>query len=504
MKNTSNNSRIAKNTLYLYIRMFITMAVGLYTSRVVLQTLGIEDYGIYNIVGGIVVLFSFISNALRNATQRFLSFEIGQNIEGNVQKVFNISIQCHIVICIVLLLLAETVGLWFCLTQLNVPDCRSDVVIYVYQFSILTFLVSVMQVPFYSAIVSYEKMSFYAYISIFEAVLKLCLIYLLVVSPWDKLIVYSTLVATVSIVILLATMYYSISKLRLRLVRFDRDMQTFKSLMGFSSWSMVNGGAVLFSQQGANYFMNVFSGVTANAAFGIANQVSGVIYSFVSNFQSAFQPQIVKQYAAKEYSSLKQLIFRTSLLSYYLLFLITISFVVESDYILEKWLKIVPENTSIFCILLLCYFLLDAIQAPIWMLTYGTGKIKEYTLVTAFLTIINLPVSWLLLCYQLPLYSIFVFRIIINLSRCIYRMFYVSKNINFPSMEYFKKVCLRALSVTLLTFILIILLSEIKLYPIAHILLSFILTSLVILIFGFEPSDRSLIIKNVKYKLQKR
>lgn len=494
----SSNSIIAKNTLFLYLRMFIIMAVGLYTSRVVLQTLGIEDYGLYNIIGGIVVLFSFISNALKNATQRFLSYEIGKRSRADVQKIFNLSLQCHMIICVVLLLLAETIGLWFCSTQLNVPESRENVVAYVYQFSVLTFIIQVMQVPFYSAIISYEKMSFYAYISIFEATFKLGLVYLLVMSPWDKLVVYSALIAIVAIIVLILNASYCIIKLGLRSFYIVRDKHTFKNLMSFSGWSMANGCAVLLSQQGGNYFINIFSGVAANAAFGIANQVSGVIYSFVSNFQSAFQPQIVKQYAAKEYASLKKLIFRTSLLSYYLLFIIAVSFSVQSNFVLEKWLGVIPKDTSIFCILLLCYFLLDAIQAPIWMLTYGTGKIKDYTIITALITIINLPVSWFLLYYKMPLYSIFVTRIILNICCCVYRMIYVWKNIQFPSLEYLKKVCLRAYCVSFFTIILVYFLSGIQMHPILSILLSFICSSLIILLCGFELSDRRIIIRNLK------
>lgn len=498
---SNNNTRIAKNTIFLYLRMFITMFVGLYTSRVVLQTLGVDDYGIYNIVGGIVVLFSFISNALKNATQRFLSFEMGKKEQGNIQKVFNVSILCHIIICLFLILLAETIGLWFCKTQLNVPANRENVIVYVYQFSVITFLVQVMQVPFYSAIISFERMSFYAYLSILEAFLKLGIVYLLVISPVDKLILYSALITIVSIVILFANILFCYLSLGLRLFRFENDKQSFKSLMSFSGWSMVNGCASMFSQQGANYLMNIFSGVTANAAFGIANQVSAVIYNFVANFQSAFQPQIVKQYSAKDFSSLQQLIFRASLLSFYLLFLISLPFAIEADYILEMWLGIVPENTSIFCILLLCYFLIDAVQAPIWMLIYGTGMIKEYTIVTALLTIMNLPVCWMLFNFNYPLYSFFVLRIILNFCCCIYRMIYVSKKINFPSLQYLKKVCGRILFVTSITFVMVVVCLDAQLHPLVRIFFSFFIAGLVIMFFGFDPYDRSIIFKIIKSKL---
>lgn len=502
--NVSDNKRIVKNTLFLYVRMFITMAVGLFTSRVVLRTLGIDGYGIYNIVGGIVVLFSFISNALRNATQRYLSYEIGKKEAGDVQRVFNMTIQCHIVIGLFLFIIAETVGLWFATTQLNIPAGRESAVAYVYQFSVLTFIIQILQVPFNSSIISSEKMSFYAYISIFETLLKLGLVYMLVILPCDKLVLYSVLMALVSLIVLLIYIFYVFFSIGLRRFYYVRDYGLFKGIMGFSSMSMLNGCANLFAQQGSNIFINIFNGVAANAAFGIASQVSSIIYGFVSNFQSAFQPQIVKQYAAKQYESLKRLIFRTSSLSYYLLLIITIPFAFEANYVLKLWLGIVPENASIFCIMLLCYFLLDAIQAPIWMLTYGTGNIKQYTVVTGLLTILNLPISWRLLYLHYPLYSVFVVRIILNFLCCIYRMIYVHKYIDFPSVEYFVKVCMRALLVTTVSIVIILIIKQFNMYPMLSILIYALVTIGCVFTYGFNKDDRNAVLLLITSKIKRQ
>lgn len=492
--NSSNNKRIAKNTIYLYLRMFVTMAVGLFTSRIVLQTLGIDDYGIYNIVGGVVVLFSFISNALRNATQRYLSYELGKSEHADVNKVFNMSIQCHVLICLSLLVLAETIGLWFTTTQLNIPEGRELAVQYVYQFTVITFVIHVMQVPFNSAIIAYERMSFYAVVSIVEAVLKLLLVYLLFFLPWDKLILYSILVTLSALIVISVYVIYCYRCIKLARYKIVKDKDLFKGLTSFSGWSMINGCANLFAQQGANYFINVFSGVAANAAFGIANQVSSLIYGFVSNFQSAFQPQIVKQLASKQRDELNTLIYRTSSLSYYLLLIVSIPFAFEADYLLQLWLGVVPENASLFCVLLLIYFLLDSMQAPLWMLIYGTGEIKSYTIITGLFTLANIPLAWLLLHLDFSLYSIFIVRIMLNIFCCVYRLVYVNRRIQFPSMNYLVTVCLRALVVSILSLLLTYGIVRIGFHPLYIIILSMIITVILILLLGLSKNDK----KNIK------
>lgn len=501
--NSSNNKRIAKNTIYLYLRMFVTMAVGLFTSRIVLQTLGIEDYGVYNIVGGVVVLFSFISNALRNATQRYLSYELGKSENADVNKVFNMSIQCHVLICIIILVLAETVGLWFTTTQLNIPEGREIAVQYVYQFTVITFVIHVMQVPYNSAIIAYERMSFYAIVSIVEAVLKLVLVSLLIFLPWDALILYSILVAFSALVVISAYAVYCYRCIKLDGYRMVKDKDLFKGLTSFSVWSMMNGCATLFAQQGGNYFINVFSGVAANAAFGIANQVSSLIYGFVSNFQSAFQPQIVKQFASKQREELNTLLYRTSSLSYYLLLIISIPFAFEADYMLQLWLGIVPENASLFCILLLIYFLLDSMQAPLWMLIYGTGEIKNYTIITGLFTLANLPFAWLLLHFGFPIYSIFIVRIILNIFCSAYRLIYVNRHIQFPSINYLVTVGLRALIVMVSSLLLTYGIANIGLHPLVVIILSMIITAAIILLLGLSKNDKTIVKQLIINKIRR-
>ena len=500
---SNNNKTIIRNTIFMYFRMIVTIIIGLYASRVIINTLGIDGYGLYNIVGGIVVLFSFISNALRNSTQRFLSFELGKKANYNIQKVFNSALQCHLYICLGVLIFAETIGLWFTCTQLNIPSSQEYTVQYVYQFSIITFILQLIQVPYNSLIISYEKMGFYAYLSIIEALMKLGILYFLVVLSFNKVILYSALVSAVSLIVLVIYVCYCHKKLGLHKFQKVTDNRVLKEIISFSKWSMFSGGSNILSQQGGNYLVNIFSGVAANASFGIANQVSNIIYGFVSNFQTAFQPQIVKRYASNETSLLMPLIMRSSLISYYLLLIIALPFCIDTNYIIGLWLGIVPEYSGIFTVLLLVSFLIDSIQAPLWMLIYSSGSIKRYTLITGVLTILNFPLSWLLLLLGLPIYSIFVVRVIISIICSAYRIKYVQKHENFPVKIYIKEVLSRSLTVTFLSLSIILAIVFLLKSQILHILFSICVIGIIVLLTGFNKADKNIIIKMILSKIPK-
>lgn len=428
--------------------MFVTLLVTLYTSRVILKTLGIDDFGIYNVVGGVIVLFSFIATSLRSATQRFISYELGLGDQGDINKVYSMSLICHIIMVLLIFVLAETIGLWFIENKLNIPPDRMMATRWVYQFSIITFIANIFQAPYNAIIIAYEKMSFYAYISILDVLLKLAVAFLIVISPWDKLIVYSILLSIVSIVSVLIPFIYCKLKLCIGKFRLVRERGLFSKILGYSGWTMLNGCAVLTAQQGGNILLNVFNGVAANGAFGIANQVSGAIYGFVYNFQSAFQPQIVKQYAAKEYGSLYKLIGRSSVFSYYLLLLIAVPFCISTDYVLTLWLGSCPEYATVFCQLMILYFLMDALQAPLWMLIGAKGKMAGYTIWSTVLVFLNIPVSWLFLKAGYSVYIVFIVRAAINLITCLIRPFYVRYLIDSFSLREYVRVVFRTIIVT--------------------------------------------------------
>lgn len=448
---TENNKRIAKNTAMLYIRMLLIMAVTLYTSRVVLEVLGVEDFGIYNIVGGVVVLFSFINNAMATATQRFLNFELGRNDIKEVGRVFSMSMTAHISIALLVLLLAETIGLWFLLTQMNIPDGRMNAAVWCYQFSILTTCVQIIRVPYNACIIAYERMSFYAYISILEVILKLLIVFLLSIGGFDKLILYSILMFLVTVVVCYAYKIVCNRNFNISRYSFFWDKILYRKLMSFSGWSLFGSAANVGAQQGLNILLNIFCGVTVNAAMGIANQVSHAVYSFVSNFQVAFNPQIVKSYASEDKKYLEKLIFRASKFSYLLLFLLALPILLNCNFLLSFWLTEVPLYTTSFSQWLICSLLLDALAAPFWMTVQAVGKIRNYQLLISVIILMNLPLSYVLLKIGMNPNFVMIVRFCITLITYLARLIYSKKMINYSLLKYLNSVVLTILLVSVLS-----------------------------------------------------
>jgi len=319
--NSENNKRIAKNTLFLYFRMFLSMGVALYTSRIILDALGIEDYGLYNVVGGTVGMFTFFSASMQSATQRFLAFELGKNNKENYNKVFNVNLVLYFLISILILILAETVGLWYITNKLNVPEGRENVVNIIYQVSILTTCISILRIPYTAGIVSQEKMSFFAYISILESILKLVIVYLIVNTKSDKLILYSVLILFVTVIINIVYIYYC-SRDRESLYRFSlsNDKSIYFSILSFSSWRLLGASSQMAEHEGVNLSLNFFYGTIVNAANGIAHQVNIAVSSLVTSFQQAFQPQITKSYANQDWVYLDKIARTSAKLSFFTYF----------------------------------------------------------------------------------------------------------------------------------------------------------------------------------------
>lgn len=445
---SDNNKRIAKNTLFLYLRMFVMMLTALFTSRIVLDVLGAADYGLNNIISGVVVLFSFLNSALLSATQRFLNFHLGRQDYKQTNVVFCMSMNTYILLSIVVVVLGETIGLWFVNTQLNIPSERMYAAQWVYQFTLIQFVINLLRVPYNASIIAYEKMNFYAYISLVEVIAKLLVVYLLYITTFDKLIFYSFLY---TIVPLIVTFIYKLYCNR----NFDTtkymriwNKVAFKEMFSFSGWSLFGSLANLAAQQGLNILINIFYGVTVNAAAGIANQVSTNVYGFISNFQTAFQPQIVKTYAAKEIERFHKLIFQTSKFSYFLVLVLVLPILFTIDGILDIWLKEVPEYTAVFCRLILVFLSIEAITAPLWMSIQATGKIRNYQILVASLIFLNFPIAYIVLKLGLPVYSVWVIRIIVNIVVIIARCIYMKRMLKFPLLSYLKAVIVPILIVT--------------------------------------------------------
>ena len=436
---SANNKRIAKNTLLLYIRMFLMMGITLYTSRVVLQMLGVDDFGIYNVVGGIIVLFSFINNAMVASTQRFLNFELGRGNVEEAQKVFAASLNIYLVIVVIFMLLAETLGLWFLNRYINIPPERTVAANWVYQASLVATALNFVRMPYNAAIIAYERMSFYAYTSIIEAALKLGIVFLLY-SFADKLIAYAWLVSVVALLILLMYVFFCRRVFFIcRHHTFAYDKRRYTALVSFSGWSLFGSVANMGASQGVNILLNIFFGVFVNAAMGIANQVSGAIGLFVGNFQTAFNPQIVKSYAYGEMERFINLILKASKYSYYLLFLIALPCFICCNEILQLWLGEVPLHAVSFCRLLIIFSLIDAIQGPLWMSAQATGKIKHYQLLMSCLILLNLPVTYVVL-KLFPIAELgLVIRVSINIITAVVRVVYLKLLFPFPGIRYVKE-----------------------------------------------------------------
>lgn len=498
-----DNRKIAKNTLYLYLRMIITMGVSLFTSRVILQVLGIDDFGIYNVVGGVIVLFSFISISLRNCTQRFLSYQLGKDDTGGLDKVMSVSLQCHLLFVAIVVFLLLTIGLWFVVDKLNIPESRGNAATIVYLVSVATFAFNIFQTPYQAAILSHEKMSFYALISIIEVLLKLLIVYALLLSKGDKLVAYSYLMLIVTIVLLSVYFYYCYRRLGYRKLKLVRDKHLFKQFFSYSGWTMFSSSAYIGAQQGGNILVNIFYGVVANGAFGIANQVATALYSFVSNFQVAFNPQIVKSFSAGQIDGMYKLINRASYFGYYIFLIIAIPVLSQIDYLLELWLGEVPMYAPNFCRLLLLYFLVDSIEAPLWMLIGANGKMKWYSLWLGIITLLNIPISWLLLTMGWGIYWVFTIRVLINIVIAIIRPIHLKILLpSFSLKDYFQNALLRPIIVTSLLLLVLLLISRYMygIHPIGLLIIILLVSLIVIWLLGLKKSDRYEIVCLVKDK----
>ena len=504
---SENNKRIAKNTLMLYFRMLVMMAVSLYTSRIVLDTLGVSDYGIYNVVGGFVTMFALISGAMTTATQRFLSFAIGEGKTNEVTSLFSTAVIIHIGLALIILLLGETVGVWFVSTQMNFPADRYNAAIWVFEFSLLTFLVSVINVPYNAAIIAYEKMSAFAYISIIEVVLKLVIVYLLLITPFDRLIFYAILMAIVQLGVQMIYASYTHKKIKTCHCNWRLNHQYFKQMTSFVSWNLIGSLAGICKDQGLNVVLNIFFGTTVNAARGVAMQVSGAINRFVTNFQVAMNPQIVKLYAAEEKEEMFKLVFRGSRFSYMLLLCLSLPVIIEAPFILNVWLVKVPEYSVPFLRLIIFIALVDSLSNTLITSMHASGKVRDYQIIVGGLSLLTLPLAYVLLKVGLsPTYAVAA-SLFISILCLFARCALLSRTIDFPALDFLKQVALRMLLITIVSYILpLILYCLIPVnWPtfILVCLVSFLSGVIVSYYFGMQKHEREVIVSKLKEKIHK-
>lgn len=490
---SANNKRIAKNTLLLYFRMIITMLVSLYTSRVVLNTLGVEDFGIYNVVGGVVAMFGFLNSSMASATQRFLSFELGRQDYAQLKKVFSMSLNIHFLIAIVIFILAETVGLWFLNTRMVIPAERMEAAQWVYQFSVLAFMVTILSVPYNASIIAYEKMNVFAYISILEVSLKLLIVFMLQWFDYDKLKLFAVLTFSVSLIIRIIYGGYCKRKLPTCTYAFVKDKALFRTLFSYTGWNLWGNLAAVTMGQGINILLNLFFGPVVNAARGIAYQVSSAVTQFVTNFQMAVNPQIIKSYASGDRKYMHQLIFTASKYSFFLLFTLALPLLLETEYVLKLWLKIVPDYAVLFTRLVLCIVLVDCISGPLMTAAQASGDIKVYQSVLGGMLLFILPISYMFLKLGYPPETAMYVNLIISFLVLIVRLFILDWLIKFPIKEFSQKVLIRILIVVVMSFIgsLLYKTSSISLHPLLNIALSATFVIFISYGLGISRSERN-------------
>ncbi len=446
----SNNKRIAKNTIYLYFRQILVMVVSLYTSRVVLATLGEIDYGIYNVVGGIVTLFTFLNFAMGCATNRFITFELGKKDYEKLNIVFSYSIIIHTIIAIIILILGETIGLWFFNTQMNIPAERMYAASWVYQFSIFTCMINIMCVPYNALITSHEKMNIYAMFSVLETVLKLVIVWILVIGGYDKLILYAILLFSVGLLMRILNQVYTIRTFKhIHFVKV-KNKQTLKEMIGYAQWSLVGSLAVILFDQGVNVLLNIFFGPAVNAARGISIQIKNAVTNLSNNLQQAINPQINKSYASGNITYMHTLIFASSKYTYFIMFAMIFPISLFINQILSVWLVEVPDHTAYFSILILIACILQAIGQPISNAAGANGNIKKFQIVIGFINLSLLPVAWILLkIYPIPEIA-FGLHILINIIAQIARLIIVKPLISLSLKEYLNKVVVPCFITTLI------------------------------------------------------
>ena len=434
---TENNKRIAKNTLLLYMRMLFTIIVGLYTSRIVLQTLGVNDYGIYNVVGGIVAMLAFLNSAMTAASQRFISFELGTQNYQKLKKVFATSVTIHMVIAGIIFLIAETVGLWFLNTHMNIATDRITAANWVYQCSILTFMITVISVPYNACIVAHERMKTFAYVSIIETFLKLIIVYLLLIVQTDKLIAYACFILGVSIIIRVIYGIYCKRNFEECTYQCILDKELFKEMFAFAGWSIIGNLGFSLKDQGSNVVLNLFCGTAINAARGVALQVNGIISSFSGNFIMALNPQITKQYAAGDVQESIKLVYAGCRYSFYLLAIISIPVMVNLDYLLSLWLGTVPPYTTEFLFLALVAALINAMAAPLVTAVQATGRIRNFQLAICIIMMCELPLTYITLKLGYKPYMAMISSIIVTSVGLFARFLLLKQLIKSYSLRYF-------------------------------------------------------------------
>ena len=448
---SSNNKRIAKNTLILYGRMLVLMFIGLFTSRVVLNALGVVDFGIYSVVGGFTGLFAIVTQSMSSTISRYVTFELGKGIQDKMSRVFCTSVNIQIIYAIVIVLLAETLGLWFVNEKLVIPEERVFAANILYQLSILSMVLSLISVPYDACIVAHERMSVFAWITMYDAVGKLVVAYTLYLHLMDNLILFGLLLAGIAWTQRGIYLWYCKRNFQECAYKWILDKPLLKNMFSFAGWNLIGSSSAVLRDQGGNILINLFFGPTVNAARGIANNVLGKVTSFAGSFMTALNPQLTKSYASGDKDAMFDLIYKGARFSHFLMFIFILPILLNAEYILQLWLGMVPEHSAWFIRLILIFTMFEALSNPLMTAVKATGKIRNYQIVVGGLQMLNLPIIYV--CFQMgcPAESHLLVAIVIGQLCLFARLIILHRQIGLRPFHFLKHVYLKIISVSLLS-----------------------------------------------------
>lgn len=497
-----NNKRIAKNTALLYIRTLIVMLITLYTSRIILKALGVEDYGVYQVIGGMVAMFTMISGSLSAAISRFITYEIGKGNKDKLNVIFSTSVYVQIIIAFIVLIIAEIIGVWFMETQMQIPEGRLWAAKWVLHCSLITFCVNLLSIPYNACIIAHEHMGAFAYISVFDALAKLNISYFILVSPIDRLVFYA-LAMTIEAVIV--RFIYSIYCQRhfeecRRLTKFD--MIVFKEMFGFASWGFITSINGHLNNQGVSMLVNVFFGVTYNASRGIASQVETAVLNFVNNFTTAFKPQIIKSYAVGDLDGMASLIYRSAKFSYFAMLVMMLPIICEAEIILHTWLTVVPDQSVIFVKLSLIIGTFDCIGASSAAACYATGRMKKYAIFIGLIGTLEFPLTWIFFINGAPIVSTYYLYIFVKTCVLAARIYLMQDMVGLRMRRYSKFVIIPIALVTIVSVLPPLMLQvffEQSYWRLAlTVLISILSVTAASFFIGFTQSERSMILSHIR------
>lgn len=505
---SDNNKRIAKNTLLLYVRMLFTMAVSLFTSRVILNTLGVEDYGINNVVGGIVTMFSVLSGSLSSSISRFITFELGKGNIERLKTIFSTGVNIQLGMSVLIIIIAEAVGIWFLNTKMNIPTDRMVAANWVFQCAILTFVLNLLSVPYNAAIIAHEKMSAFAYISVVEVSLKLIMVYMLMISPFDRLETYAVLLLLVGAVIRFIYGYYCKRHFEECTYHFVFDKPVLKEMTGFAGWNFLGNGAYMLNTQGVNILMNLYFGVAVNTARGIATQVDAALKQFVNNFTTAVNPQITKSYAQGDLDYMHKLVCRSAKFSAFLMMFFAVPIILETNTILTIWLKTVPDYAVIFLQWIIISSFMDTVLANSLVTSmFATGKIKRYQIIVTTVGCLVFPLSWIAFKLGFEPQVGYILYFIIYTILLFVRLYLLKDMVKLPVMMYIREVLYKLAPIIVVGFsipgILILAMDAGWLRLILVCLLSVLVTAASEYFIGLSNKEKNFVAEKIKLVMGK-